>query len=484
MQDLQHKNKYNYLFLILGIAISIYVILRAYYIDITDDEAWSYFNVKHFWYVETLCSGNTHWFNFAAIKIALTLGLEQAWHLRWLSVLSGITFLGFIYYWIKNESHLYLKLFAFAFIFLNPFLLEYLSLARGYATGLCFLVASIYFLNKSIVNLNQRYWAFVALLLAGLSAIANFGFFYYFVGFCLFYLYHFYLKNGWLFLKDKTFYIDAFYVLGIAALVLRALLFIKVCSNDLSEFGGENFITSIFGSYIDTLLYKNISLHPTFKLALSYFIFILVAIAIVYGILKIKKHKNQLFHFTSIILLSMFLLLVINKWCLHVLYPIERTSLLFYPLLLLVLVNFLRTISEGNSIKKISVSIASMLLIINFSLNIKLVSGYDHSYNMNTKECFDYLKKIDTKKVGLPIELYFVYLKYYNVIGKPFDAESLIRYHYNKRWIKENKLEDFDYIMLAAPYDISYYKKSKLAFKGIHYFTKRQIVLLKVIKPS
>lgn len=82
MQVSQHKAKYNFLFLMAWIVMALYLILRTYFVDITDDEAWSYFNVKHFWWVETLCSGNTHWFNFLAIKASLLLGLEKAWHLR------------------------------------------------------------------------------------------------------------------------------------------------------------------------------------------------------------------------------------------------------------------------------------------------------------------------------------------------------------------------------------------------------------------
>ena len=95
---------YNKLFLGIICLICLYLIARAYCVDITDDEAWSFYNMKHFWYVETLCTGNTHWFNSLAIKISLLFGFEQAWQIRWFSILSGIGFLWLLYHWIKTRE--------------------------------------------------------------------------------------------------------------------------------------------------------------------------------------------------------------------------------------------------------------------------------------------------------------------------------------------------------------------------------------------
>lgn len=481
MQISQHKHTYNTLFFVGWIVMSIYLLLRTYYIDITDDEAWSYYNVKKFWWVETLCSGNTHWFNFAAIKVALLLGLEKAWQLRWLSVLSGIAFLYILYGWIKTLEHFYLKLFVFSFIAFNPFLLEYLTLARGYATGLCFLALSLYFMNQSFKHSDNQKLIFYSLLFAGASAIANYSFFYFFVAYCLCYFYYFYFIKGFQILKQIGFYRDGLYALGIIAFVLRALLFIKVCSNDIAEFGGEELVSSIFGSFIDTLLYRNISLHHTFKLILSWLLFLSVFGASLFGILKMKFHQNKLYAFTSCIVIFVLLFMVINNWCFHVLYPVERISLFFYPLMIVVLIGFVSCIYKTSSIKKCVMYVVSLFLALNFVININLISGYDHDYCMKTKRYFDYLKSIDAKKVGLQIELYFVYLKYYNVIDNQFYGESLIRYHYNKRWVKENKLNDFDYLLLFPPYDLSYYKRNPVRVEGVHFFEDSKALVVKVI---
>jgi len=154
---------------------------------------------------------------------------------------------------------------------------------------------------------------------------------------------------------------------------------------------------------------------------------------------------------------------------------------MFYPLMMIVVIQFFSCIQIKTIFKKLILYFISVLLIINFSFNIKLVSGYDHPYCMNTKPYFDFLKKIDAKKVGLPYELYFVYLKYYNEIDKQFYGESIIKYHYNKHWITQNKLEDFEYLLLLPPYDLSYYKNSKVKFKAIMFFSKTKAIIVKVV---
>ena len=477
-----YKNTYNNLFFIFGIIIVIYLLLRAYYVDITDDEAWSFYNVKKFWYVETLCSGNTHWFNFAAIKFELLLGFEKAWQIRWFSVLCGITFLYLGFNWIKTLEGFYNKLFAFSLIFLNPYLIEYLSLARGYSAGLCFMVISLYFLIKATDKNKKRIWPFLSLVFAGFSAIANFGFFYFFVIYCVVYFYQVYFKNELGFFKKSSFYVDVFYAIGIVCLVLRALLFIRECANDLSEFGGSDLISSVFVSYINTLLYGNFYLPPTIKYSIGSVLFLILMVASLYGILKSKSHLNKLYQYVSFILLGMFFLTVFNRWCFDVLYPTERTALMFYPLSIIVVVQFFNRVLMKSLLKKILVYIISGLLIINFSLNVKLISGYDHSYCMNTNQYFEYLSSLNAKKVGLPVELYFVFLKYYQITNCQFQGESINNYKVNKRWLLNNKLQDFEYLLILPPYDLSYYKRTSIKFKVIKFFPETRSLVLEVIK--
>ena len=131
MQSIKKQILINSIFFFLVYALMFYVVLRAVNMVITHDEAYSFYNAKHFWWVETLCTGNTHWFNFLAMKTCTLFGLEKASQLRWFSLLSSGIFLTAIYFWIKNINDLPSKVFAFSVAVLNPFLVDYLSLARG-----------------------------------------------------------------------------------------------------------------------------------------------------------------------------------------------------------------------------------------------------------------------------------------------------------------------------------------------------------------
>ena len=471
---------YNKIFLGIICLLGAYIVTRAYYVDITDDEAWAFYNVKHFWYVESLCTGNTHWFNFAAIKAALLLGFEKVWQIRWFSVISALIFFYVIYLWIKTFQSFLLKLVAFSFALLHPYLLEYLSLARGYSSGLCFMALSILLLVKAdkytVIKFNLP-----ALLFAGCSAISNFNFFYFFIAFCLIYFCEHYFKNGFSFLKDKRFYIDSLFSIVIVLLVLRALLFIKECSNDIADFGGNTLVDSVFGSYLK-LFNPDFHLQVGIMNLLAYTVFGIVLFVSSVGAFNLRLHNNKLYFYVSCILLLMLGLTVFNKWCFGVLYPTDRTALLFYPLIALVIVEFARTTLNKHIAGNVILFIVTMTLICNSLSKLSLTGGRDHPYCEGSKACFEYLDSINAKKVGIPLDLYCVYSKYYKVSGTNFQAESINTFGRDVRWINKNKLDDFEYILLLPPYNLSYYKNEKIRFEGIRFFSENRGLILKISK--
>lgn len=481
MQSALLRNKSNLLFLILGIGVAFYLLARTYYVDITDDEAWSYYNVKKFWWVETLCSGNTHWFNFAAIKLALVLGFEKAWQLRWFSVLSGLIFLYVVYLWIKALPSLVVKCLAFSFVFLNPYLLEYLTLARGYSAGLCLMVVSLMCFVKSIRGQEKRIWQFSSLFFAGSAAIANFNFFYFFAVFAAVYFYRdYYTQHKFNSIKQKGFYFDSAYVAVITYLVLRALLFIRVCSNDIGDYGGEEFVPSIFYSFIDKLFYGKPLLTFKLKAGLGWVLFVLILLTSFYGLLKFKVHQNVLYFYSSIILLGMLLLVIINKWAFHVLYPTERTTLMFYPLFVIVLVSFMQSVSFNSLLRNGILGITVVLLSLNFIRSFTLSWGYDHSFCHNIEPGFKYLSQFKEEKIGVSSDIYFVFLKYYQHAGYYFNGEIINTTGRANRYIPDNQLSKFDYLVLRPPYNLSYYKQASVSLEAVKFFNVSKLLVVKV----
>lgn len=459
-----------------------YVLIRAAVIDITHDEAYSFYNVKHFWWVETLCTGNTHWFNFLAIKTAVLLSLEKVVYLRWFTLVSAGVFLFLTYQWINMIELTSVKVLAFSVVLLNPYLLDYFSLARGYSSGLMFEALALFYFMKAIKE-EKRINCMLTLFSAGMSAIANFNFFYFFSAFIIVYFYFLYLKKGLEFFKSKWFYVDVIFSLGIVALVLKALWFIKDCSNDIGAYGGNDFVDSIFSGYIKGFIYHNYSLNPGFLMIAVYTIFLLVTVASVFGLIWFKKHQSCFYQIVSMIILLVFGFSIFNKWVFHVLYPIDRTTLMLFPLFAIVLIKFLQVLLQHFKYKAAVFLSISALLFFNFLLSINVKTTYDYWEHADAKSAFMYLEKIKPKKVGITPELYGVFRNYYQMTDKyhfSFVGESINTYFPKGLSDNPHKLREFDYLLLFPPYDLSFYRFNKVEFSAVKYYSKTGTIILKI----
>ncbi|MBI2722355.1 MAG: hypothetical protein HYX39_09290 [Bacteroidetes bacterium] len=126
--------------------------------------------MKKFWYAEALCTGNTHWLNSAAIKLAIILNLESLIAIRWLSILSAFVFFPIAFLWIRSIKELHLKLFILSFLLLNPYILDYFSIARGYALGLMFEALAIFYFFRFLKEEKKQFQP-LSLFFAGLSPL-------------------------------------------------------------------------------------------------------------------------------------------------------------------------------------------------------------------------------------------------------------------------------------------------------------------------
>lgn len=483
MQNIKARFLTNTIFFFLVYGIMLYVVLRALSMVITHDEAYSFYNVKHFWWVETLCTGNTHWFNFSAIKACVLLGFEKASQLRWFTLLCSGIFLTVAYFWIKSIRNLPLKVFAFSVAVLNPFLIDYLSLARGYSTGLMFEVLAIFCYYLAVKN-KTRNTAVLALFFSGIAAIANFNFFYFFTAFCVIYFYHFYFKNGIIFLRDKIFYIKSIFVLGIIALVVKALHFITVCSNDIGAYGAEDFVGGIFVGFIHTFIYSDVIPAENTLYFVAFVFCLLVLVAALFGLRTPLKQPVLWYRTASAILLIMFALCVFNRWTFDVLYPTYRTALMFYPLITLVLVGFVNSIFTKEKIKRLLLFPLSTLILVHFLMNMSLHKSFDYWQQDDTKECFTYLDHLDAKKVGIAPELFGVYRNYYQLTDKyqfKFDGISINTAFQNGLDETRMQLNELEYLILFPPYNLSFYKKNSVKFEGIIYYKNTGTLVVKVL---
>lgn len=482
MQNIKTRFITHTTFFFLVYAVMFYIVVRALSMVMTHDEAYSFYNAKHFWWVETLCTGNTHWFNFLAMKTGVLFGFEKASQLRWFTLLSSGVFLTTTYFWIKSLKDIPAKVVAFSIALLNPFLIDYLSLARGYSTALMFEVLSIVCYYLAFKN-NKRNLSTLSLFFAGMAAIANFNFFYFFTAFSCLYFYKYYLKQGFNFLREKLFYLELIYAVGIAAVVVKALQFITTCSNDIGAYGAEDMVTGVFMGYVHTLIYHESLLSISNIQILAYVLCVIVILAAAYGIRFFKQHKCAWYTFASSLLLIMLVLTIFNKWCFEVLYPTYRTAFMFYPLIAMVLVGFVNTILTKQKVKAIITYTISVLLTGHFFTTISLHKSFDYWQQADTKTCFTYLDSIGAKRVGIAPELFGVYHNYYQLTDKyqfKFEGKSINTAFPNGLDASAKELQQYEYLVLFPPYNLSFYKNNEVKFKLVKCYENTGTLILSV----
>ncbi len=159
----------NLVYLLLFIPPLLWVIYRSYAVDITHDEAWSFHMVYKGLYYQMFRTANNHWLNSFFIFLECKLLGTEIWKIRLHSVAA---FILFSYYLYKIAIRVPIKWFGFAAVILityNTYTLDFFSLARGYALGLAFAMAAIYYILFKAAGTKNRLRIYGLLCLAAAS---------------------------------------------------------------------------------------------------------------------------------------------------------------------------------------------------------------------------------------------------------------------------------------------------------------------------
>ena len=165
----------NITLIIVSILLIIYSVYRAATISFTIDESISYnvFVPLSFMDIVSfkIAIANNHMLNTLCMKYISQLFGSSELLLRFPSILSHIVYIIFSYKITRKVSSPVILLAGFLFLNLNPYLLDFFSLARGYAMAVAFTVVSIYFLLNYIEFSKAKNitWSLIFAVLAVLS---------------------------------------------------------------------------------------------------------------------------------------------------------------------------------------------------------------------------------------------------------------------------------------------------------------------------
>lgn len=321
-------------YLILLLAFS-YVLIRGFTVGMTHDEALTYKIIQG----DEILKGtaNHHWLNTCLSSWSASLFGAKEFALRLPNIISFAVFGIFLLHIAKNFLRSSATQIALLLLLCgNPFILDFFSLCRGYGLSIAFVTTSLFYLFRiaALKTNSKATHYFLGTLFSILALSANLNTLNYFLvaqGLVLLSALAFKPKNRVLIFTGLT-------ILSAITLYfsLNHLFFLK--EKDELYFGTENIHTTI-----DSLICSGFYSRDGFKHVeiLRYLLYGLLLFA---GFLMVRK--KQFFTpgtFVFVTLIGIFSALIAEHLIFDALYPINRSSLYLYPIVILA---FLLNIDE------------------------------------------------------------------------------------------------------------------------------------------
>jgi hypothetical protein len=376
----------------------------------------------------SLISANNHILNTLFMKFFdNTFGSSEI-SLRFQSILAHITYMFFTFLLLRNFRSAFIVITGFIILNVNPYLLEFFSLARGYALAISFMMAGIYFFLEYLKTDKQKHLT-ACLVSACLAALANFALLNFFFVIILIHQIILFLKYKNIkesFLRSKPVLVTIIVMAVVCYEPLR-----KLIKYDQFNFGGETGIwADTVHSIIDTFLY-NRSYESTFFKLIESIVIIAIISSVLIAVIKLRKsqitREDQIGLLSLSILISILLSNSIQHYLLGAPYFVERFALFLTPLFLLVLIFLLNNLFESGKAFKITGSFIAicltgvMIVHLTNCINFSFATNWD--YDADTKNMILDLSKeketIGKEKIKLGITwLYEPTVNFYRVTKK------------------------------------------------------------------
>ena len=397
----------NWILLFSGFLIFAYSIFRALFIPFTFDESYSYleyvrkgiFLLAHY----NTPDANNHLLNTWLMELSSYFFGPSVFSLRLPNLFAHTIF---IFFSAKLGSKLpstILIICSFLIINLNPFLLDFFSLARGYGLSLGLLMPSLYYSYKYIKEGGRNINAFIAGIFAAIATVAYFSFINYlliitFIFCCLTIFDKSIRKEGSglanTFQKMKRFLL-ILSPLMVLFLVIPVLLDLRN-AHALSFGGSHGFWKDSVVSLIKECLYhkyKFLKLTPLIEA----FVASVLILAIYLIIKQINRKQLEWWHsffvFILVLISMCFIANFIQMVSFGILYPVGRYALIYFPLFVL-LMSFMASEIEGK-FRKLYLGIIisfTIFFISNFAFSANFYRTSNWNLEADIPDMINYVK--------------------------------------------------------------------------------------------
>jgi hypothetical protein len=474
-----------------GLSILVLWILiwkHALDMDITHDEAYSFYLIKTNYYRAMPGSANTHWLNSFFMKLFDMLFGDAPVCLRIHSVLAFPFFAHAVFRLSSIIKSKPLQLLFYCIVVFNPYLLDFFSLARGYGLALTFQAWTLLLLIKACNKpFDFRVWLNIVILTA-LTVAANLSYFYSIVAvsmtFILFLIQN--RKNAEVFVGTRARTIALLFTIIILA-PIADLLFIRYYGNDLGYGGEINFIESVFGSVWDGSIY--FSLSASWSSILSYASFALLLIIAVFYCFKLTRDKKLSAGFIAclprlvLILLSLFFHIVFWTPFLN-----GRTALQWWiPGMFMICFSISEWTFPAKRLQFATYGLAgilSMFITFHFAMQYNSRFCFEWRPHANNKQAIIDLFELHPTHPKINPVLRGVYFNYYAVVTTPYILRNVEVLNEGENTICDRafvrSLKTSDYIITYFPATIECLEKEHIKYHIIKTYELTQNKLVKI----
>lgn len=410
---------------VLGSFLLAYTTLRAALLCITWDEAYTYIEfarngkvwLQHF----DMMSANNHLLNTALMILFTRLFGLHEFVMRIPPLLAHILFLFYSGMLLKKLDNKWIVISAFIIINVNPYMLDFFSIARGYGLSLGLMMGSIYYFylfhtgNKKTINSG------ISVFYACLSVFASFVLLNYLV--CLYAM--LLILNIYFSGREST---DVkrklrTFLMRMAlptTLILFLLIFLipyglRLKASGALFFGGNTgFWEDTVCTVVTRLLYERVYDGMWIERLMKALILLISLCSVLYAfycLIKKRSEQNNLFLFSLIFLLLLISFsTIIQHKLMNTLYLMDRTVLFMLVIFGFIFVFLLHEFSKRKEFASFFLHLFAFILLIHFAFCFNLSYVLEWKYDADTKRMLDDLsemKKIpsgkETVSIGIPL---------------------------------------------------------------------------------
>jgi hypothetical protein len=384
-----------------------YVAVRAANLSFTHDEGFTYTRHVHDSFTAILhyrdLNANNHLLNTLAMKLSGGVLGSSELALRAPNVVAFAVYLVAMIALLRRVEHWAVRILGFSLALLNPYLLEFFSLARGYGLAVALVTASSLFTLRCVERPSVRA-ALVAALLAAFAVLASFPTIVYFLAVLLVIALVRFLPpagNDGLPLGRLCAAL-AIPVVGVAVFALRPLMRLRRAS-ELYAGGDDGFWQDTVYSLVSS------TFHRRGWEVVDVTVVVLIGVLVVAGaaatVVSISRRTLPL-HATAFVLLSTAAgVTVVQHVALDSLYLMERTALFLIPLFAIWLA-FAADALALHPRAATAVMTASLVVAVAMSANLAAAANFSYAldwrYDARTERM---IEDLDRMRGGRPTDL-------------------------------------------------------------------------------